>query len=183
MIVLVSGFLKSTAGNADTLTLTEYLRLFDHAFTPEFNLGWLPYGHKNADKLSFNNVKHLNSLKIRLSNGFIMSPEISGRAYSYLKLNEHLFWLVCCSEGVSGTSFLLYILDTKHKTVSKTYQLANAFGDQGDWAYTYGKFENDSTYTYLTVFGSEEGTQDSTLYRDRIKRNGEVFKLTRRKLK
>jgi hypothetical protein len=112
-----------------------------------------------------------------------MSPEISGWAYSYRKLNEHLFWLVCYSQGESGTSFWLYILDTKHKTVSKSYQLANAFGDQGDWAYTYGKFENDSTYHYLTVFGSEEGTQDSTLYRDRIRRNGEIIELTRRKLK
>ncbi len=91
--------------------------------------------------------------------------------------------MVYYTEGESGTSFLLCILDTKSKTISQSYQLANAFGDQGDWAYKYGKFENDSTYNYLLVYGSTEGTQDSIFVQDRINRNGEFIELKKRKLK
>lgn len=177
------GFLKSNAGNSDTLTLSEYLKLFDNTFTLDFNLGWFPYGNKNQITFSFDKNKQLDALKIKLSDGLIMSPEIHGWAYSYRKLNEHIFWLVYYMESESGTSLKLCILDTKKKTISKSYQLANAYGDQGDWAYKYGKFENDSTYNYLIVYGSMEGTQDSIFIQDRIKENGEFIELQKRKLK
>ena len=183
IISLVLGFLKSNAGNSDTLTLAEYLRLFNNTFTTDFNLGWFPDGNKNPLTLSFDKKTQLDALKIKLNNGLIISPEISGWAYSYRKLNEHLFWLIYYLESESGTSLNLCILDTENRTISKSYQLANAFGDQGDWAYKYGKFENDSTYHYLLVYGSMQGTQDSIFGQDRIKRNGEFLELQKRELK
>ena len=182
-IGLVLSFSNSKAGNPDTLSLNDYLGLFDNNFTTEFNFGWYHYETKNAMKFSLAENKQLNGCKIKLNNGSILSPEIYGSAYSHRKFCEHLFWLVYLTEGESGNSFWLCVLNTKNKTVSKSYQLANAFGDQGDWAYRYGEFENDSTYNYLFVYGNTEGTLDSISGQDRIIHNGELLELKKRKLK
>jgi hypothetical protein len=180
---LVLIFSKSYAVNPDTLDLTNYLKLYDNTFTIEYNFGWFPHGNKNEMTLSYSEDKQLGSLYIKLDNGNVISPQFGGWAYSYRKLNDHLFWLIYYIEGESGTSLLLSILDTRKKIFSKPYQLANAFGDQGDWAYKYGKFENDSTYNYLLVYGDQEKTIDSIIGQDKIRLNGELIEISKRKLK
>lgn len=175
-------FLRLNAGTPDTLKLSEYLKLFDNVFTSEFNLGWTFHGSEKMIRLSFDKYRSLQGLSIELDNGRIMTPEIYGWAYSYRKINNNVFWLVYYTEGESGTSFWLQKLDIENVTLSKAYQLANAFGDQGDWAYKVGNFVNDSTYNYLLVYGTETMTLDSISGEDRIKSNGECLELKKRKL-
>lgn len=182
-IGLLLSFLNSKAGETDTLSLNDYLGLFNNKFTTEYDFGWYHYEIKNAKKLLLDETKQLNGTKIKLNNGSIMSPAIYGYAYSYKKFNEHLFWLVYLTQGESGTSILLCVLNTKNETVSKSYLLANAFGDQGDWAYRYGEFENDSTYNYLYVYGNTESTLDSISGQDILRINGQLLKSKERNLK
>jgi hypothetical protein len=182
VVFFAFSFSGSFAARHDTLTPGNYLKLFNNSFTSDYNPGGVRQGNKNKMILSFEKSKQLDSLWVKSGNGKAINPKISGWAYSYRKINDHLFWLIYYTEGESGTSFLLCVFDTRTKTFSKPYQLANAFGDQGDWAYKYGKFVNDSTYNYLHVFGDQEKTIDSISGQDRIRLNGEFMAIQKKKL-
>lgn len=177
-------FSKSSAIVPDTLKLSEYLKLFDNKYTNDFKIGWInQVDNSNVINFTYDKNKELYGRKIKLDKGYVLTPDIYGWAYSYRKINNHLFWLIYYNEHESCTSLMLLVLDTKNNTTSQSYELAKVFGDQGDWCYKYGRFENDSTYNYLKVYGSIEGTTDSISGQDRIRFKGEFLELKKRKLK
>lgn len=170
-------------GKFDTLTLFNYLNIFDAPFTREFNLNKI---HENSilkTYLSFSVNTQLQNLKLKLTNGEIMSPNIYGWAYSFRRISSIHFWLIYYFEGEVGTYLCLRILNIKKKSLSEPYILSKAGGDEGEWEYSFGRFSNDSTYKYLYVHGSEEKTIDSISRQDRIRLNGDVIKISEKILK
>lgn len=170
-------------GRFDTLSLSGYLNLFDAPFTREFNLKKIYKNGILKSHLSYSVNTQLQNLKLRLTNGYIMSPNIYGWAYSFRKITSNHFWLIYYVEGEVLTHMDLRILDIKKKSISEPYNLSSAGGDQGDWEYLFGRFLNDSTYKFINVWGDTEMTKDSILGIDRIRLNGDTIHLTRKNLK
>ena len=173
--------LNTIAETRDTLTLSEYLELFEHNFTTNFKITGISVA-KNKIILSFDSTKYLQNISIKLDNGIIISPEIYGYAYSYRKINPNLYWIIYYNEVEVGTSMFLCILNFKNKLLSNPYTLVHYGGDDGYWDYKYGNFINDSTYNYLYVWGNDEKTLDSLTGLDRIKMNGEFIELKKKSL-
>jgi hypothetical protein len=196
LLFTVFVFTKSQAAKPDTLSLSEYLKLFDNKFTSKYNIGWTNSINDKPIVFTFDTSKFLNKCCIRLGNGSVICPEIYGWAYSYKQINKDLFWLTYYREGEVGVNLYLRALDIKKKTFSEPYTLAWAGGDGGHWWYKIGSFINDSTFDYYQVhkmefeiFDSISGqyssipkTLDSVSGIDRIRVNGEVIELKKTKL-
>jgi len=89
-------------GQSDTLRLEQYLKLFDHTFSAQFDEGWRPLNDSKKLRLTFSPDKQIINYKINLSNGRIAYPNIYGWAYSFKKINDTLIWLIYYRETESG---------------------------------------------------------------------------------
>ncbi len=138
---------------SDTLSLEQYLNLFSNPFINNINLCQDLIKNSEKINLSFSKEKWLYKKVIFLNNGKVLNPELSGWAFSYKKINDSILWLLHYreTEGGGGTIMLLSILNKSNLTITKTYNLAYCTGDQGDYAYKYGKWINDSTFKYMSV--------------------------------
>jgi hypothetical protein len=183
MFCQIFSLTRTSAGTPDTLSLTEYLKLFNHKFTTDNTFGWTNEQDLRKLNFTFDSNSYLINRCIKLDNGLIIKPEIWGFAYSYRQIKSNLFWLIYYVVGNLDYELFFAVLDTKNRILSKPYLLACTGGDEEDWDYRYGKFINDSTYKYLYAFGVAKNTRDSVSGLDRIKPNGDIIELKKIKLK
>jgi hypothetical protein len=182
-LFLTIGLTRTSAGKPDTLSLTDYLKLFNYKYTTDYTVGWTNEADFKKLNFSFDTNTSLHNRFIRLNNGSLILPEIWGFAYSYRQVNSNLYWLIYYGEGEVDINLFLTVLDTKKRIISKPYRLACAGGDEEDWDFRFGKFINDSTYKYVYAFGTGANTRDSVSGLDRIRPNGEIIEIKKIKLK